>query len=430
MIQYFKTCALGLALVLVGCGGGGSGSVSSTGGASEQSSGNFAIGLPVRSSVASNIAIAQPAPNVAPITAGTGNKLLVSVTVCQPGTTVCTTVDKVMLDTGSVGLRLHASVFSALPGLLDKLPADRVGSAQVGECAVFGNFYTWGTLRVADVTIAAVHAPALKLQVYDDPGLESASASGCDTRYGGLANPTPGRFQFNGILGVKGSSVDNQRYFGCNAGTCSALTQGIADQLPNPVPRLASDNNGVLIQMPGLLAAGAASAQGALVLGINTRPNNILAADSSAPSIILLDSQLGFQLSANGNASEALIDSGTSVYSLPGLDQQGVPTCRDSLPTSYCPASELSLPIQAKASSQAAVVVGATLHIGNAAALVASGNVAFDNVATTVPSTLSSFSVGALLGAPFFYGRNIYFSMDGQAVVVGGATFRQAFVAF
>ncbi len=37
------------------------------------------------------------------------NRLLVSVTVCEPGTERCARIDDVMVDTGSTGLRLKAS---------------------------------------------------------------------------------------------------------------------------------------------------------------------------------------------------------------------------------------------------------------------------------------------------------------------------------
>lgn len=404
-----------LALVLAGCGGGAGGG---------QSVDDFIAGLPQKQSTVGDITVAAPAPNVVPITVGSGNKLLVSVTVCQPGTAICRVVDKVMLDTGSVGLRLHSS---ALSGFLDNLASDQVDGSTIGECAVFGNFYTWGTLRTADVRMSGASASGLRLQIYDDSSLPPASTSGCDTLYGGLSDPVPSSFQFNGILGVKGARVDNQRYFVCSGGNCVPHTQDASSQLPNPVPLLSTDNNGFVIQMPPLPNTGVASANGALVFGINTRFNNQLATNSPAPSMIPLDSQLGFQLSVGGNAHEALIDSGTSVLALPGL---AIPTCAGSQPARYCPANEIAVPILAKASSEAILVVSAVLQIGNAAAVLGTGNAAFNNVATVIPSALAGFSIGALIGVPFFFGRSIYFSVDGQTTTVGGATWRKAFVAF
>lgn len=406
-----------LALALTGCGGGGA-----AGGG--QSDNDFIAGLPQKQSSVGEIIVAAPAPNVVPITVGPGNKLLVSVTVCQPGTAICRVVDKVMLDTGSVGLRLHSS---ALSGFLGSLASDQVGGSTIGECAVFGNFYTWGTLRTADVRMSGASANGLKLQIYDDSSLPPASTSGCDTLYGGLSVPTPSTYQFNGILGLKGARVDDQRYFICSGGNCASHTQDAGSQLPNPLPLLSTDNNGFIIQMPPLPSTGMVSANGALIFGINTQFNNRLATGSLAPSIIPLDPQLGFQLSVGGNVYEALIDSGTSVLAFPGL---AIPTCAGYQPARYCPANEIAVPILAKASSKATLVVGAVLQIGNAATVLGTGNAAFNNVATDVPSALANFSIGALIGVPFFYGRSIYFSVDGQTVIVDGATWRKAFVAF
>lgn len=44
-------------------------------------------------------------------------------------------------------------------------------------------------------------------------------------------------------------------------------------------------------------------------------------------------------------------------------------------------------------------------------------------------AAVQSFGVDALLGAPFSYGRAIYFSINGQPVVIGTTTTTQAFVA-
>ena len=43
------------------------------------------------------------------------NIAFVSVTLCAPGGTNCQTIDHVQVDTGSVGLRIQASVLNAEP---------------------------------------------------------------------------------------------------------------------------------------------------------------------------------------------------------------------------------------------------------------------------------------------------------------------------
>ncbi|MCX7220654.1 MAG: DUF3443 family protein, partial [Burkholderiales bacterium] len=77
------------------------------------------------------------------------NQAYVSVTICRPATTVCQTIDHILLDTASIGLRLIA------PNILDaqlQLPAVRLGNgALLAECVQFASGYQWGAVRQASV---------------------------------------------------------------------------------------------------------------------------------------------------------------------------------------------------------------------------------------------------------------------------------------
>jgi hypothetical protein len=55
------------------------------------------------------------------------NQPYVSVTLCAPGTSNCQTIDHVLVDTGSVGLRILSSVLNA--SLLSALPLQTDASA-------------------------------------------------------------------------------------------------------------------------------------------------------------------------------------------------------------------------------------------------------------------------------------------------------------
>src|SRR5471030_3150224 len=109
-----------------------------------------------------NLAVANPTGsggnNTATVVVDSGpsgldnsiNEPFVSVTVCRPGTTVCQTIDHVLVDTGSYGLRLLGPLNSALA-----LPAVNTPSgAAAGECVKFADgYYTWGSVQQADVRL-------------------------------------------------------------------------------------------------------------------------------------------------------------------------------------------------------------------------------------------------------------------------------------
>src|SRR3954471_11705643 len=81
--------------------------------------------------------IATPAQNVQPIVVNAGpannyaNGLFTSVTVCVPGTSSCQTIDGVLVDTGSSGLRLLSSVLTL------SLPQQTSNGNPVVECNQF-----------------------------------------------------------------------------------------------------------------------------------------------------------------------------------------------------------------------------------------------------------------------------------------------------
>src|SRR5260221_14521669 len=78
------------------------------------------------------------------------NTLFASVTVCVPGsTTSCQTIDHVLVDTGSYGLRILAPVLTLT------LPVETLtGGSSLAECIQFVDGYSWGPVVSADVNIA------------------------------------------------------------------------------------------------------------------------------------------------------------------------------------------------------------------------------------------------------------------------------------
>src|SRR5689334_24718607 len=164
-----------------------------------------------------------------PISIGTSrvcltiNELCTSVTICQPGTGNCQTVSDVLVDIGSVGLRLFGSVVST--------PLEQAVDAQghaLGECAFFADgSSTWGPVQIADVVMGGAPAVRVPIQVMTPTfGGQSASSNPChDT-----VDANPGDANFNGILGIGlfrqdcgfacAADANNTLYFSCTGGSC------------------------------------------------------------------------------------------------------------------------------------------------------------------------------------------------------------------
>ncbi len=131
--------------------------------------------------------------------AGAINHAYATVKVCAPGSqTQCASIDHVLLDTGSSGLRLVRSVLTA-HGVTLTAETDAQGRA-VEECVSFGGGQTWGPVAPADVSLAGETAAKLPVQIMDDTGAGAPPPAGCGAN-GTLINGVSG-FDANGVLGV------------------------------------------------------------------------------------------------------------------------------------------------------------------------------------------------------------------------------------
>ena len=110
----------------------------------------------------------------------------VSVTLCIPGTTTCQTVDNILLDTGSVGLRIsHAALSLGLPPVSD-------GGSEVDECYQFSSGSVFGPVVSADVVLGGEPAVTVDVQVSNDTLAPSSCTNISSVTSGGV----------NGILGI------------------------------------------------------------------------------------------------------------------------------------------------------------------------------------------------------------------------------------
>jgi len=405
-----------LALLMSACGGGGGGGNSAS---TTASSSGGSTGSPAGSSV-TNTSPSQPAlaANAVRVTVDSGvsnvpNMPFVSITICAPGTTNCRTIDHVLVDTGSWGVRVFAS---QLPASMN-LPQQKDGAGNlVAECMQFFDGYTWGSVKLADLQIAGEKAASLPVQVID-PNYASLPA---DCSAIGAARNTPGALQANGILGIGvfkhdcGANCAQQAipatYYSCGGAGCTSIPLAEQYQVANPVPYFTTDNNGSILSLPAV-SGGAPSVSGQLVFGIGTQSNNAL---GNAQVIGVNPSNGTFTTVQNGTTyTHSIFDSGsTGVFFQTTL----MPACANPNDAYYCPASmqQLSAMIEGVNGATSSV----TFNVGNAASIAQtySGDAALPLLAGPAFVTSTVFD----WGLPFFYGRNVYAAIEQQSTP-GGA---------
>lgn len=374
--------------------------------------GSFSLGCG-GSSRKSNV-ITTSGPNVAPITVNSGpagnyvNGSFTSVTVCVPGTSTCQTIDGILVDTGSPGLRILSSALTSVT-----LPQQKAASGNpVVECLQFVASYTWGPVQTADVQIASEKAASVPIQVLSDTDFTAPSA--CSNGFP-PAN-TLAALGANGILGVGllaqdcGPNCAAGQYYECSStSTCVSTTEALASQVVNPVALFPTDNNGVIVELPPVSGAEA-TVSGSLVFGIGTQSNNALGG-----ATVFTPNQNGLlTVSYNGTAYPgSFIDSGSNGYffldnSVPGLT--GLTNCTNAQGF-YCPSSTASF----SATNQGGNGASGTVRFS-----IANAETLFSNPGDTVFGDLGGPAPGDFdWGLPFFYGRNVFTAIEGASTPGG-----------
>ena len=351
-------------------------------------------------------ALASSAGNVLPVAVGGDlaevNVPYVSVTLCEPGTTVCQTIPHVQLDTGSSGLRLDARLVTlTLPPV-----TDAAGHA-VGDCASYGGGDAyWGAVVTADVVMGDETAAGVSVQTID------ASWSKAPNTCAGKATMEAVN-GYNGVLGIGPalSAPTLDAYYSC-AGTCTATSAPAAPHdLENPVARLPRHHNGLVLTFPPVPAGGATELTGAMILGLGTESNNT---PPEAGLVTLQTDAQGWLQARLGDVWHySMIDSGTNSYDLP-TSYGPIPSCGAGDPY-LCPPTPLTLAVDVAGADQ---VPRATVALGiaDAAPLESSSTLVYADLgeqwggdtATTV-----------ILGLPFFFGRSVYIGLAGESGPLG-----------
>lgn len=339
------------------------------------------------------------------------NSPFASVTLCTPGGSDCETIDHLIVDTGSVGLRILAP---ALAGkAVPKALTDPASGSPLRQCVQFADGYTWGSVATADVQIGSRKLSSLPFNLIGDAAAGAAPAD-CVS---GPAENTVASFGANGVLGVGnflhdcGTACETRAiaggYYVCPAGgSCSPTRVPVDRQLPNPVGAMAADNNGIALQLDAVARPGAASAAGILYFGVGTQGNN----DLAGTRLFKLDNSGTFITQYNGAAMTGFIDSGSNAYF---FNDSALPRCSDA-PFFYCPAAPVARNASIIGVNGASATVGFT--VDNANQVLKPGIAAVPGLAG--PSASLGGGLGSAFdwGLPFFFGRKVYLLFEGASV--------------
>jgi Protein of unknown function (DUF3443) len=342
------------------------------------------------------------------------NKPCVSVTVCPPNSssstdTNCQTISDLLLDTGSVGLRVFSSVLgTSLPNALTQVSITSP-SGNLAECVQFGDGSSeWGQVKNADVYLGGEPKVTIPIHVVDST-YTGASLCGSSPDIG------PETAGFNGILGVGltqqdcGSDCTRSKdlgvYYSCAGNTCSGTTAALDQQVAHPIAALSQDYNGVVLDLPTVPLGGVSSVTGSLYLGIGTQNNNKPANSVSPYSVGGNSLPLTFATQFAGQNLQGFIDSGSNFnYFTSGNVCAGLPYC-EANSSDYCPTSTTSYSASVTGFS-GSPSTSITFQVGNLLALFNTNNFVFVELAAGGDSSQFDF------GLPFFLGKKVYVGIE------------------
>jgi hypothetical protein len=355
--------------------------------------------------------ITTSGPNVQTITVNSGpnnnyaNGAFTSVTVCVPNTSNCQTIDNILVDTGSFGLRIISTELSI------SLPQQTgTGGNPVAECVAFADSYTWGPVQTADIQISGESASSVPVQVLSDTAYPLPS--GCAD----LGLPSADTLQTMNAAGLLGvgflaqdcgtactvSGSENPGwYYECPSSGCVVTSVASSSQVTNPVAMFSTDNNGVIVELPAV-DIEAPTVTGSLVFGIGTQSNNGLGSAN-----VYTQQDFAITTSFNGTSYPgSFLDSGSNGIFFLDTAATGFPDCSGF----YCPNSTQNLSatnVGANGTSESV-----SFSVANAADLLNNTDTAYTQLAGPNPGEFD-------WGLSFFYGHNVFTAIDGASTPAG-----------
>lgn len=432
MRRLFVLAVLGCLGFAAGCGGGGN----------NQSSKSSNPSPATPPSTPSNVL--PIAVDGGPAASQTGGAIYVngafaSATICAPDSTSnCVTVDHLLVDTGSSGLRV---LQSAIPSL--KLPAVNASNGSAAyDCVSFvDGAFLWGPVQEADVSLGGETASKLPIQVISSNS--SGVPASCSNGSANNQN-TQASLGANGILGVGLEPTDcvfvgtnacdpasglgtppSPAYYTCSGSSCTSAFISKANQVANPVVFFPTDNNGVILEL-GSVSGSAATVTGSLIFGIGTESNNqltstatILTLTCNAFSTSFENQTLGITDATTCAGPGSFIDSGSNALFFPNLAKLSTCPANSSagdISSFYCPSTLQNFSATNKGANGATKVT--SFSVDNAKNLFTNTSTSSDAALGTLAGTNPS-GVGFDWGLPFFYGVHVYTAIDGQNMPAG-----------
>ena len=359
-------------------------------------------------------------PNVVAITVDSGpdgsfyvNGPFATITLCEPGTDNCQTIDHLLIDTGSTGIRVLESVVD-----LDLPAATSSSGMNLAQCLPFMSGSSWGPVRTADFKIGGETASNMRIQLIGE--LTYPMPSSC------TGTPITGldTLGSHGILGVGltvedcGEACASQGlsnpglYYECASaqrGGCTTTAVPLDNQIGNPVASFDVDNNGSFLQFPSIAAAGAPQVDGFLVFGIGTRANNGLGSAQVIPT-----DGYGFITTAfpdGGTQYNSFIDSGSNGLYFLDPDRSSIPVCTWGEWTGfYCP--ETTTDLNATIVSMNGTTVPVDFTVANPSEF-SSEHCAFSNLGGPLfGEGIDTLNIGFDWGFPFYLGRTVFTALE------------------
>ncbi len=336
------------------------------------------------------------------------NAPCVSVTICDTNNNNCSTVNDILVDTGSYGLRVFSSAISQ--NTINSLIPQTTNQKYVAECVSYGDgSQNWGGVYNSNVQLSSdAIANNIPIQIIDASFQTPPSA--CAN-----AASDPTSFGYNGILGVGVYAQDGGQYFSCFDNSCTPYNLPTSNQVANPIAFLPNNNNGLTISFNSVSNNGSSNVTGILNFGVNTNSNNTISVANKYNATYSSGLPV-FNATYNNSNYSAFLDTGTNTLS---LSNSGINTCNSPYTSWFCPSSTQALTIGNFNSNNA--IVNTTINIANTINLLNSGNTAYNNLGTTIPSGFGGQFID--YGLPFFFGKTVQIVFNGSQSNLGTGPF-------